>query len=125
MVQKQPFFGNTGTANPAPPNGKGTCLSGEAEVLGGNGRAPEPLEAGQFQPMRMWLPGHEFGGAFAHPLGPLAPHETAMVEEELEQGQVIRSQVAAEEKVVAQPAVEVFDQRVGADRLTGDLAACR
>jgi hypothetical protein len=32
-----------------------------------------------------------------------------VVEEELQQGQVIRSQVAAESKVVAQPAIEVLD----------------
>ena len=40
-------------------------------------------------------------GTAADPLGPLAPWETAVVEEELEQGQVVRSPVAAEEEVVA------------------------
>jgi hypothetical protein len=32
-----------------------------------------------------------------------------VVEEELQQRQIVRSQVAAEEEVVAQPAVEVLD----------------
>ncbi|HUT12768.1 MAG TPA: hypothetical protein VMY42_19890 [Thermoguttaceae bacterium] len=59
----------------------------------------------------------QFRRTLADSLGPFAPQEAAVVGEELEQGQVIRSQVAAEEEVVAQPAVEVLDQRTGADRL--------
>ncbi|MCX7114181.1 MAG: hypothetical protein NTX45_29750 [Proteobacteria bacterium] len=99
MVQKWPIWG-TGTANPAPPNGKGTGLSGEAEVLGWNRRAVESLKAEQFQPMRMLLPGHEFRRAFAHALGVLASCEGAVIQEEAQQIQIPLAQMAAEEEVI-------------------------
>jgi hypothetical protein len=63
------------------------------------------------------LIGQEFGRALADPLGALAPQEMMVVEEELEQGQVIGPQMAAEEEVAAQPAVEVLKDGTDTDRL--------
>jgi hypothetical protein len=57
--------------------------------------------AEHFQPVGMRLAGHEFGGTPADPLGSLTPQEAMVVEEELEQGQVVRPQMAAEKKVAA------------------------
>ncbi len=84
-------------------------MPGEAEVLGGNRRATESLKAEQFQPMRMVLPGHEFRGAFALALGPLASCEGAVIQEEAEQIQIPLDQLAAEKEVIAKAAVEVLD----------------
>ena len=75
---------------------------------------PEPLEAEQFQPMRMLLPGHEFGGAFAPALGPPASCEGAVIQEEAQQIQIPLAQMAAEEEVVAKAAVEVLDHGAAA-----------
>jgi len=58
--------------------------------------------------MRMWLPGHEFGGAFAHPLGPLASCKGAVIQEEAEQIQAPLAQLAAQKEVMAEAAVEVL-----------------
>jgi hypothetical protein len=44
-----------------------------------------------------------------------------VVEEELEQRQVIGSQMAAEKEVTAQPAVEVPDHRTGANGAVGHV----
>ena len=82
MVQKQPILGNTSTAKPI---GREQGLPEESEDLGWDGRTPEPLEAEQFQPMRMLLPGHEFGGAFARALGPPASCKGAVIHEEAQQ----------------------------------------
>ena len=85
-------------------------MPGESGVLGGNGRAAESLEAEQFQPMRMLLPGHNLRGAFAHALGPLASREGAVIQEEAEQVQIPFAQLAAEKEVIAEAPVEVLDQ---------------
>lgn len=82
---------------------------------GGSG-APESFVAEHFQPVGVRLPGKEFGRTPADPLGSLAAREAAVVQEELEQRQIVRPQMAAEKEVVAQPAVEVFDDATGADR---------
>src|ERR1022692_497481 len=65
--------------------------------------------------MRMGLASEEFGRAFAGPLRAFATVETAMVEEELEEGQVVGTEVTAKGEVVAQPTVEVLDEGTGAD----------
>src|ERR1700676_405642 len=49
-------------------------------------------------------------------LVPSEPGEAAVVEEELEQGQVIVAQVPAEEEVPPQPTVQVLGQRTRPDR---------
>ncbi|MCX7114214.1 MAG: hypothetical protein NTX45_29920 [Proteobacteria bacterium] len=72
-----------------------TGSSREDEVPSGNGRTPEPLEAGQFQPMRMLFPGHESAGAFAHPPGPLASCEGAVIQEEARQIQTHKKRPSA------------------------------
>src|SRR5713101_2213847 len=75
----------------------------------------ETRVAEQFQPVGMTLPAQQFGRAFVDAFGMLAALEAAMVEEELQQGQVVRTQLSAQEEVAAQSAVDVLDDRTGAD----------
>ena len=63
--------------------------------------------------MRMRLAGQQFGRTLADPLGSFAPQETTMVEEELEQGQIVRPQMPAKKEVAAQPTVEVLNNGTG------------
>ena len=72
--------------------------------------------------MRVRLAGEQFGGAFADTFGAFAAVEAAVVEEELEQGQVVGAELSAEGEVVPQPAVEVLDQGTGADGALGQFA---
>ena len=60
--------------------------------------------------MRMALAGHEFRRTFADALGAFAPHKGAVVQEEAEQVQISLAQLTAEEEVVTESSVEVFDQ---------------
>jgi len=71
---------------------------------------PEPLEAEKFQPMRMWLSGQEFCRAFAYTFRPFASHEDTVVQEEAQQIQMTLPEISTQEEVVAQAAIEVFDQ---------------
>ena len=64
--------------------------------------------------MRMVLSGHQFFWAFADSFGAVAAKEGAVIEEELQQVEIGRAQLTAEGKIVAQPRVEVFDERTGA-----------
>ena len=64
--------------------------------------------------MRMALSGHQFFWAFADAFGTVAAKEGAVIEEELQQVEIRCAQLTAEEKIVAQPRVEVFDERTGA-----------
>src|SRR5258705_9908461 len=75
------------------------------------------MEAEHFQPVRVGLAGQQFGGALVNALGMFAAQKAVMVEEELEEFQVSRAQLATQEKIVAQSAVEVLDDRAGADDL--------
>ncbi len=61
----------------------------------------------------MWviLSAEHFDWTFLHPLGLFAAWEAAVVEEELEQGQVIVAQMPTQEEIPTQPTVEVLDQR--------------
>jgi len=47
-----------------------------------------------------------------------------MVEEELQQAEVISPQVATQEKVASEPAVEILDQRTGSNCRLAQLADC-
>ena len=60
--------------------------------------------------MRVWLPGHEFHRPFACTFWPFASHEDTVVQEEAQQIQITLTQVTTQEEVVAQAAIEVFDQ---------------
>ena len=64
--------------------------------------------------MRMALSGHQFFWAFADSFGTVAAKEGAVIEEELQQVEIRCAQLMAKEKIVAQPRVEVFDERTGA-----------
>src|SRR6266404_3036833 len=70
----------------------------------------------QFQPVGMRLAGQQFRWAAVDALGVLAAEEAAVVEEELQQVQIIRSQVTPQEEIVPQAAVEVLDHGTGSDR---------
>src|ERR1035437_7868572 len=65
--------------------------------------AREAGVAEHFQPVRVRFANQKFGGTLANPLGPLTPPEAPLVEEELEQVQVVWSQMTAEKEVTAQP----------------------
>ena len=71
---------------------------------------PEPLEAEKFQPMRMWLSGQEFCWAFAYTFRPFASHEDTVVQEEAQQIQITLPDISMQEEIVAQAAIEIFDQ---------------
>ena len=63
--------------------------------------------------MVMRLAGQQLGRAFADPFRMLAAEESPVVEEELQQVEIVRPQMAAEEEVAPQPAVVVFDDGTG------------
>jgi len=75
--------------------------------------AMESCVAEELQPVRLRLPRQEFGGTLAHSLGPVAAGETPVVQEEPQQIQVRVADLATQEKVVAQSAVEILDDRTG------------
>src|SRR5215831_6082043 len=82
----------------------------------------EPIIAQHLQPVRERLPRENLGRRSPRTLGTLAPHQPAVVEEKLKQGQVVGSQLAAEEKVASQPAVEILHQGAGPNGLFTHLA---
>src|SRR4029077_8126015 len=90
-------------------NDGSACFKGRRSV------AFEPLVAEHFEPMGMLGAGQQLARTFALALGPLAAWVAAMVEVELEQFQITRPEMAAQEEVAAQPAVEILDHRTGAD----------
>src|SRR6267378_1946704 len=61
---------------------------------------------------------HRFTRTFAEPLAAPAAHEAAVIEEELQQAQpgAATVQMAPQRQAVAQPGVEVFNQRAAAWR---------
>src|ERR1700694_1746299 len=61
---------------------------------------------------------HRFTRTFADPLATPAAHEAAVIEEKLQQAQpgAATVQMAPQRQAVAQPGVEVFDQRAAAWR---------
>ena len=87
--------------------GAGGSISGEAGVTE------------HFEPMGMGFSMKQLGGTLADAFRVLAPQKPAMIEEELQQRQILRSQMASQEEIVAEPAVEVLDHGTGADRAAG------
>src|SRR5262245_29394125 len=77
------------------------------------------MVAEHLQPVGMPRTCQKLRRAFADPFAMLAAQEAAMIEEELKQGQIARSQVATEKEVAPQPAVEIFDNRTGTYRALG------
>ena len=61
--------------------------------------------------MRMGVPCHELSWAFADSLGTTATREGPVVEKELQKVQVRFAQLAAQEEIIAQSRVEIFDER--------------
>jgi len=68
--------------------------------------------------MRVAFSAEHFDWTFLHPLGLFAAWEAAVVEEELEQGQVIVAQMPTQEEIPTQPTVEVLDQRTCSNYLS-------
>src|ERR1019366_6524318 len=60
--------------------------------------------------------GQQLGRAFAGSFGALASWETAVVQEELQQSQVVSAQMAPQEEVAPQAAVDILDQGTGPHR---------
>ena len=58
--------------------------------------------------MRVRLTGQQFGRRLSHPLGTITAFQPPVVQDELQQRQVIRAQVAPEEEIAPKPAVEVL-----------------
>ena len=69
----------------------------------------------------MRLAGEQLGGALADALGPIAAQEAAMVEEKAQQVQVVVANVATQEEVISQAAVEILNDGTGSRRLGHDL----
>ena len=79
--------------------------------------AAEARVAEQFQPVAMGLAAEQLGGALADALRPIAAQEATMVEEKAQQVQVVVADVATQEEVISQAAVEILDDGTGAGRL--------
>src|ERR1019366_2313350 len=73
--------------------------------------------AKHLQPVRVRLAGQQLGRTFVNALETFATQKAAMVEEELQQVQIARADLPAQEKVASQPAVDVFDDRTGTHHL--------
>ena len=69
--------------------------------------------------MRVCLAAQKLSWRLAHALGTVAALQPSVVQVELQQRQIVRAQVPAEEKVGPQPTVEVFHQRTGPNRVLG------
>src|SRR5580658_6096394 len=69
------------------------------------------------QPMRVGLASQQLGRTLVNALGMFAAQKAAMIEEELQQLQIARAHVPTQEKIAAQSAVDVLDDRTGADYL--------
>jgi hypothetical protein len=71
----------------------------------------EALAAEHFQPVWVGSAGQQLGRTLADSLGMLAAEKPSVVEEELQQGEIFRVSVSAQEEVVAESAVEILDDR--------------
>ena len=83
----------------------------------------EAFVAQQLQPVAMGLAEQQLGGALACPLRSIAAQEAAMVEEKAQQVQVVVADVATQEEVISQAAVEILDDGTGTGRLAVPAAA--
>jgi hypothetical protein len=107
VVQKRPVSGNREQQVSCRPVGGGSAQR-RGKPGGARNTAPafnsgelKPREPQEFEPVRMALSGHQFLRAFADPLGTLAAKEGAVIEEELQQIEIRRAQLAAEEEIAA------------------------
>ena len=73
----------------------------------------EATEPQEFQPVRMRASGEQFGRTLANPFRFFATLELAMVQEESQQVQITLAQLASQEEVGPQAAVEVFNEGTG------------
>src|ERR1022692_547549 len=73
--------------------------------------------AKHLQPVRVSLAGQQLGRAFVYAFRVFTAQKAAMVQEELQQLQIARANFPTQEKITAQPAVDVFDDRTGAHHL--------
>src|SRR3954469_2978889 len=73
----------------------------------------EPRVPQEPQPVSVRLAGHQLSGAPLYPAGGFTAQVSAVVQEELEQRQVVATQLPSQEEVGPQSAVEVLDQAAG------------
>src|SRR5436305_10501593 len=114
LVQIRRFSGNS-TDDERALTVQGSQGGTATAVLG----AAEEGVAEHFQPMRVRLPGQELRRGLTLAVGAIAALQPAVVQVKLEQGQIVRAQVAAKEKVTSQATIEVLHQGTGADCLLG------
>jgi hypothetical protein len=79
-----------------------------------NSGALKPRETHEFEPVRMFVPVHQFLWIFANAFRSAAAKEGAVIEKELQQVEVRRAQLATQEEIIVQPRVEIFDKGTGA-----------
>ena len=94
------------------------CLARKAARLpGSSSLGLRRSQAGQDQPVRMTLAGHQIPWALALAFGASAAQEAAVVQKEAQQVQVRATEVATQGEVGAQPRVQVLGQRSAARRI--------
>lgn len=71
--------------------------------------------------MGVLLAVEKLGRTFVLAFGMLAARKAPMVEEELQQAQIVRAELATQEEVTAQAAIDVLDHRTGAHDLVGQI----
>src|SRR5437660_5913138 len=93
LVQIRRFSGNS-TDDERHLTGQGSQRGAPTTVLG----AAEEGVAEQLQPMWVRLPCQELGRGLTLAVGAIAAFQPSVVQVELQQGQIVRAQVAAKEK---------------------------
>src|SRR6516162_9828741 len=109
MVQNGAVSGNTSGLRRRPrrqPSGPALPLV-VSPPLSPLALATEPLVAQQFQPVPMSFPTQQFRWTLAHSLHMGAADKAMMVEKELQQRQVVSTQLSPQKEIVAQPTIEV------------------
>jgi hypothetical protein len=105
VVQKRPILGNTDERIRAAREGGGDVSRANQvkriERLGSALTELQFAEAEQREPVRVRLTGHQLAWALALTFDAAAAREAAMVQEEAQQIQVWRAQMAAQREVVA------------------------
>src|SRR3954451_23515137 len=105
LVQIRRFWGNS-TDDERALTVQGSHRGAPTLVSG----AAEEGVAEHLQPMRVRLPCQELRRGLTLAVGAIAALQPAVVQVELQQGQIVPAQVAAKEKVTSQATVEVLHQ---------------
>src|SRR5262249_38072964 len=106
LVQIEPFWGNRTDDLHAL-----SCKVQVDHLERARSDAGQELVAEHLEPMRVRLASQELRWRFPHTARAIASLQSSVVQVELQQGQIIRAQMATEEEVASQAAIEVLDQR--------------